>query len=211
MNKSNDYWPKIALTYSLQEGQKSIYTSYLTKWTAKCHTSLTTIKDIKQSVLNASINSVKEQNRNTQLTCFAMNMPNSSKQRWFKPRTWVSDCINSKTLSQFRCCNAGLGNRGPTATGRYYKLCPLCNHQGVFNLNNEVHLAIDCPSLSLYRNNTSLGSFIAAHRWLNPSISSLKLYSMFLDDSDADVMNKRGSDLFSLKVAWEQLVDILPY
>ena len=98
MNKPKGYWPKIALTDNLQEGLKSHYTSYLTKWMSLCHTSLTTKQSIKKSVLRASINSIKKQNSKTQLTCFAMNLPDSSKQKWFSPRTWVCDSINSKTI-----------------------------------------------------------------------------------------------------------------
>ena len=76
----------------------------------------------------------------TSSSTFAMSYPGSSPgNQWFRPKRWVTDSGLSKIFSDFRGCNAGLGNRAPAKNGRYYKLCPLCEKNGQKALNNEVN------------------------------------------------------------------------
>ena len=57
--------------------------------------------------------------------------------RW-RPKSWVNDSCFTRIFAEFRSCNSGLGNRGPTKDGRFFKLCPLCTSAGKTALNNEV-------------------------------------------------------------------------
>ena len=140
MNKSSTYLPKLSMRENLAQGIRNPYTRYLLSLKAECTiVSLGTPTHIKNSVFKAAIGSVLQQRKKTYLTTFAMNGPDSfSKNRWFKPKTWVNDSGASKLFAEFRACNVGLGNRRPAADGQYYKLCPLCNKNGVRVLNNEV-------------------------------------------------------------------------
>ena len=175
-----------------------------------CNNSIRAPNIIRKSVKKASINAILRQRMIAGTTCFAMNPPHgfSRTQQWFKHKPWVSDTLTSKILAQFRLCNAGLGNRAPAADGNFYKLRPLCKRKGIFALNNEVHMVIDCPELACHRKICGLGPFISIHRAMNPHISSLKLYALFLDDSHNEKLQKRAIDLYSMKMAWCNLTKI---
>ena len=185
---------------------------HLCKWMQKCNITIQSPPMIKKAVNRASINAVMNERKITGLTCFAMNPPQGNpmfqSQRWFKPKTWVSDSCSSKTLALFRTCNSGLGNRAPASDGKKYKLCPLCMKKGRYALNNEVHMVIDCPELLMYRQACGLGNFLKSYRTLNPQISSLKLYALFVNDSHITNLHSRALDLYSMKVAWHSLTGI---
>ena len=139
MRKPALYWPRIAMSVSMDSGYKSPYTRYLLKWKAATDTSLLSAKLIKRSVARAAIVNVLDQQRVSCTTTFAMNPPETqSKNKWFKPKGWVTDSCRTKIVSQFRACNASLGNRGPTKDGRFFKLCPLCAEISIDAINNEV-------------------------------------------------------------------------
>ena len=209
MTKENDYWPKLAMSYCLNEGLHVPYTKNLVKWMKEANTTIQSSALIKKDIHRSSISYVMNEYYRCSTTSFAMSPPlNTCSQKWFKLKTWVSDSAYSKTLAQFRCCNSGLGNRGPTKGGSFFKLCPLCEKQGIRTLNNEVHMIIECPSLKLYRESCYLGQFVCTHRALNPTISSIKLYSLFLEDSSPDKMKLKASCLYSMKVAWHTLMGI---
>ena len=111
---------------------------YLLKWKAAVNTSLLSAKFIKKSVNKAAIIDVLDQQRKSSVTMFAVVPRDHFQSAWFKPKPWVTDSCHTKVLAMFRSCNASLGNRGPTKDGRFFKLCPLCEEQGVAALNNEV-------------------------------------------------------------------------
>ena len=113
---------------------------YLQRWKAAVNTSLLSAKLIKKSINRAAIVDVLDQQRKCSVTTFAASPPDILKPDWFKPKPWVSDSYSTKVLAMFRSCNASLGNRGPTKDGRFFKLCPLCEEQGVTALNNEVRI-----------------------------------------------------------------------
>ena len=210
MTKDPGYWAKIAMGENIQIGLDSPYIRQLCSWMQKCGTTIQAPIRIKKAVKKASIQSILRQRTTTGVTCFAMNPPHSSSkiQSWFKPKNWISDSVFSKIIAQFRSCNSGLGNRAPAADGKIYKLCPLCKEKGKFALNNEVHLIIDCPDLELHRRACGLGPFIRSYRAISRSISSLRLYSLFLNDSHNETMQLRAADLYSMKVAWHSLTKI---
>ena len=139
MSKPESYWPKIAMNENIERGTQSPYTKYLLKWRRATGSITLTPKQIKASVTKAAISSVLNEQRSVSATTFSMNGPGSSPvNRWFKPRTWVSDSSFSKIYAEFRACNSSLGNRGPAKNGQFYKLCPLCTKVGITALNNEV-------------------------------------------------------------------------
>ena len=140
MKKPSNYWPRIALNMNMVPGKLSPYMRYLQRWKAAVNTSLLSAKLIKKSVNRAAIVDVLDQQRKCSVTTFAASPPDILKPAWFKPKPWVSDSYSTKVLAMFRSCNASLGNRGPTKDGRFFKLCPLCEEQGVTALNNEVRI-----------------------------------------------------------------------
>ena len=139
MSKPITFWPKVAMTDSITLGQKSPYYRYLMKWKSCTSTFDLTRPQIQESVKRSAISSIINQQRIFSTSTFAMNLPGSSKTNpWFKPKSWVTDSCVSQVFAQFRSCNVGLGNRGPTKDGKFYKLCPLCDRTGLKSLNNEV-------------------------------------------------------------------------
>ena len=205
MEKPCHHWARLALNYHLMEASDSPYSAYLDKWMGKCGTTIRSQGLIKEAVKRAAIESVLVLKKNTNITSFAMSTP---KRNWFRPKPWINDTLISKTVSEFRVCNAGFGNRAPAADGNRYKLCPLCLKRGAKILNNEVHVIIDCPSLHAYRQTCGLGPRIAGYRKLIKNMSSVKLYSILLNDSNQEIINKMGSDLIYMKEAWFKLMNI---
>ena len=136
MSKPPSFWPKLAMGENLSLGEKSPYLKYLIKWKEATNFPGPNRKQIRNSVTHAAISSVLAEQKTSCVTSFAMNCPYSTD--WFKPKPWVNDSCFSKILSEFRSCNAGLGNRGPTKDGRFFKLCPLCSGANVNSINNEV-------------------------------------------------------------------------
>ena len=139
MKKPLSYWPKLAMNENVNLGFKSPYTRYLLKWKNLTNCFGISVKQIRKSINHAAIISVLNEQRLSCVSSFAMNGPEASKKNsWFKPRSWVNDSCFTKIFSEFRSCNAGLGNRGPTKDGRFFKLCPLCAKTGIVSINNEV-------------------------------------------------------------------------
>ena len=66
----------------------------------------------------------------------------------------------------------------------------------------QVHMLIGCPHLSVYRNACGVGKFVNFHRKLIPSISSVKLYALFLNDSNPEDIKDKATSLFNMKVGW---------
>ena len=137
MSRHPSFWPKLAMDENLANGSKNPYFRYLLRWKVDTDSFNLDPKQIRKSVRRAAILDVVSQQKLTSTSTFAMSFPGSSDQ-WFRPRLWVSDSGFSQILSQFRSCNAGLGNRGPAKNGMRYKLCPLCEKNGQKALNNEV-------------------------------------------------------------------------
>lgn len=157
MSKTPSYWPKIAMDENIGNGTKSPYTRYLMKWRHATDSFGLHPKLIKASVTRAAIVSVLDEQRKTCVSTFAMNGPGSSlHNRWFTPKTWVNDSCFSKIISEFRACNSGLGNRGPTKDGQFFKLCPLCTKAGLTAINNEVHIILLGCTLSDSCNSRSI-------------------------------------------------------
>ena len=141
MDKPVSYWPKLAYEYHLSIGSKSRYLKYLNMWREKTNSFGVPIKQIRKNVNHSAIKNVYENQRATCVTSFALSCPGkASHTRWFYPKPWVSDSCFTKIFAEFRACNAGLGNRGPTKDGRFFKICPLCSEFDGPHLNNEVRM-----------------------------------------------------------------------
>ena len=130
---------KQALNENIGEGEKNWYTRYLLHWKALANSYDSGPDQIKADVRRAAIKDILDKQKITKTSTFAMNIPSRSRvNRWFKPKSWLSDSGLSKIYAQFRVANSGLGNRGPTINGERHKLCPLCANFGEKALNNEV-------------------------------------------------------------------------
>ena len=157
---------------------------------------------IKKNIQTAAINSALQLQHQTVKTTFAMNAY-SLGNAWFHPKPWVSDSGLSKIFAEFRVCNTGLGNRGPTRDGRFFKLCPLCQRDNIVVLNNEVHMLFDCPVMDRYRSMCEVGRFKEVYRRTQPQISSNKLYSIFLNDNRSDCsLKERILSLYFMHSSW---------
>ena len=69
-------------------------------------------------------------------------------------------------------------------------------------------MVIDCPKMDRYRDSCGIGSFVRAHRRSSPGISSIKLYSLYLNDTMMDSIQGRSIDLYTMKVGWHTLMKI---
>ena len=69
-------------------------------------------------------------------------------------------------------------------------------------------MLIDCSPMSTYRSSCGLGSFISCYRKFRPHLSSIKLYAMFLSDSNLDVVPDRTVDLYHMYLGWHTLMNI---
>ena len=139
MSRSMSYWPKKAFTYHIQMGWDSPYIKYLNKWRDMTSSYGVTAGQIRKNVKHFAIKHVYDAQRAASTTAFPLSCPGTTPvNRWFRPKPWVSDSCFSKIFAEFRTCNSGLGNRGPTKDGRFFKLCPLCSDTDGPHLNNEV-------------------------------------------------------------------------
>lgn len=226
MRRDPSYWPKIAMTEQLALGNRSPYVKHLLKWKRITNSCSSTRSQIKASVQRAAIISVLDEQRASCVSSFAMNGPGvCTTHRWFRPKSWVTDSSFSKIFAEFRSCNIGMGNRGPTKDGRFSKLCPLCQAKGALALNNEVnmepqyilnpilpkvHLLIECPEMAAYRNSCRIGPFINVYKGIYPSISSIKLYALYLNDCQPEDIKNKALSLYHMKTGWMSLMNI-PY
>ena len=139
MSNPITYWPKLAYQEHLSQGTSSSYMKYLNKWKEATNSFGIHPKQIKKNVKFYAIKDVLDNKFNTSTTSFALSCPGTTpRSHWFKIKPWVTDSGFTEIFSEFRTCNARLGNRSPTKDGRFFKLCPLCEANGDTYLNNEV-------------------------------------------------------------------------
>ena len=69
-------------------------------------------------------------------------------------------------------------------------------------------MLIDCPEMVQYRDSCEIGSFVRALRFNNHSLSSMKLYAMYLDDSNPDSILRRSNVLYHMYIGWHSLMGI---
>lgn len=139
MCKPSSNWAKLAFEYHLGTKPASSYLKYLIKWKDATQTFGVHPKQVEKNVKYFAIQDIINSKNQTSTTAFPLSCPGISKNnRWFRPKPWVKDSGFTKIFAEFRTCNAGLGNRGPTKDGRFYKLCPLCSTDETIKINNEV-------------------------------------------------------------------------
>ena len=69
-------------------------------------------------------------------------------------------------------------------------------------------MVIDCPMMETYRSSCNIGPFIRALRITSPSLSSVKLYAMYLNDSDSERFCNKYQDLLHMYMGWHILMGI---
>ena len=69
-------------------------------------------------------------------------------------------------------------------------------------------MLFDCPEMIQFRNSCGIGTFATANRFLQTLISSVKLYSLYLNDSNPDVLLKRSNTLYHMYLGWHNLMNI---
>ena len=58
------------------------------------------------------------------------------------------------------------------------------------------------------RTRNGIATFIDEVKKISPSISSTKLYALFLRDTDPEVMYTRSISLYSMNLVWHKLMGI---
>ena len=69
-------------------------------------------------------------------------------------------------------------------------------------------MVIECPKLNPYRDSCGIGPFVRAHQRSTPGISSLKLFSLYMNDNRPDSVRGKAMDLYNMKVGWHILMKI---
>ena len=219
------YLPKIAMEEQLSLGTRSPYIKYLIKWKKATNTFGLDDKTMKDNILKAAIDDVMNEKITNSTSSFPMNCSSTIKRsNFFRPKWWVNDSGFCKIFAEFRSCNSSPGNCGPTEDGRFFKLCRLCSKKGITAINNEVksldikilnnikmfqiHMIVDCAQLDQIRSTCSLGHFISTFRRLQPNISSLKIYAMFLNDRFSPNHKDKILSLYQMKLGWMKLMGI---
>ena len=78
----------------------------------------------------------------------------------------------------------------------------------LLQFNFQVHLLIDCVSMGTYRRSCEIASFIEIYRRIQPTLSSIKLFAMFLDDRNPEVLKRRAVSLYTMLLGWHKLMNI---
>ena len=125
ISQPTSYWPKLAMDEQITLGERSPYTKTLVKYKTLAGAFGLPPAQIKKALLQKTIGNVITENDKFAVSLSSMNLPSHSS--WFQKKPWVTDSAFSKIFAEFRACDAGLGNRGPTRDGQYFKLCPLCD------------------------------------------------------------------------------------
>ena len=69
-------------------------------------------------------------------------------------------------------------------------------------------MIIDCPIMETFRARCEIGRLIRIYRAMQPQISSIKMYSMILNDSDHSCINEIMLSLYFMKSSWNTKVGI---
>ena len=69
-------------------------------------------------------------------------------------------------------------------------------------------MLIDCPAMEPYRQTCAIGPFIDVYKSLQPSISSVKLMSLYLSDSPGTNIKSKALSLYYMQKGWENLMNI---
>ena len=69
-------------------------------------------------------------------------------------------------------------------------------------------MIIDCPHMAPYRDMCEIGSYVRMYRRMNPCISSVKIYAMYLDDHQPEDIMKKALSLYSMKHGWNKLMNM---
>ena len=122
----------------------------------------------------------------------------------------MNDSKQSAIISKFRCSDAGLGNRAPLPDGRRQKNCFLCEQEGIWAKNNEVHLIMDCPSLANERLTTGIQLYRNLHRRIRRSMTSERILAMYLggDEPSVDMLWERAKALDVMQEAWKHKIGL---
>ena len=113
---------------------------------------------------------------------------------WLLPRCGV--------LSRFRAGDTGLGNRGPNHAGKAYRTCPLCSSEGITRVLIELHVVLQCRSVSYERQATGILDFASNYPCLRKPHLVQKDY-LGGDYADKNVLHWRAHAL-------NRLSNILP-
>ena len=139
MQMSPDVWTKKAMEEIITLGDCSSYYRNLLKIKSKYNSFGMSRSQIKDAVYHSAVHHVLKEQEVASISTFAMSKPGlGCKQKWFRMKTWINDSVKCKIFNEFRSCNTGLGNRGPTKDGQFFKLCPLCKSKNINAINNEV-------------------------------------------------------------------------
>ena len=196
-----------AMNEQMALGVKSEYFRYLLHWRKTSGVSGALSK--AAPVIHSKVVSEIKLMIRSKSTAAALTLPKvGNNHKWYSPRPWVDDSVAIKTFAEFRLMNAGLGNRKPLGDGVTYKTCPLCAAKGILSANNEIHLAIECTSLNIFRNSCAIGKVIDLYKAVCPQYTPMDIYKLLLDDGNAQRVLNRAHDLYYMKRGWARLMGL---
>ena len=67
-------------------------------------------------------------------------------------------------------------------------------------------MLFDCTFMASERSRCGINSFINDQRSINPSVSSVKLYALYLSDRDPKALPERSLSLYSMMLAWHKML-----
>ena len=69
-------------------------------------------------------------------------------------------------------------------------------------------MLMECGKMERYRSSCGIGTFIQAYKHIRSYASPLKLYALYLSDSNPDDMNSKALNLYHMYLGWHSLMNI---
>ena len=145
---------------------------------------LPTYPNLPQNLMkavNCAVHSYAMEVLPTLTTAHALSVPDISSIGSVKP--WVTDSKRSSIYASFRSMNCGLGNRYPTLSGFYSKICPFCEKSGIVMPNNEIHLLVECDHFDMSRKKSIIARLVLGMKNIPSPMTNVSIYKSILDDN----------------------------
>ena len=69
-------------------------------------------------------------------------------------------------------------------------------------------MLMECPQMEEYRSSCGIRTFIQAYKHIRSYSSPLKLYALYLSDSNPDEMSSKALDLYHMYLGWHSKMNI---
>ena len=69
-------------------------------------------------------------------------------------------------------------------------------------------MVVECPVMQPYRESCGISTFITSIRAMSNQLSARKMYALYLDDTDGELLNAKTQDLLHMYIGWHNLMEI---